>query len=269
MDIYIEEFLIQNVIINFCLLRLVYLTLKPKTRFVNLMLSSIVGGSFSVISAICLTDKLSMNILKLLCSIFMILIAFRQSKKQFIYSYILLFLYTYALGGAMTSLGSHHQYTSFGVITYSEINMYLVCLGIIAITYIFELIVKTIKFRFKSNTFIYQITLKHNNRKLSINAYMDTGNLLNLEGKPIIIVDLDIYLKLTNTNMIDFYLNKTNNITAGTVTGNNNLKIFTIDEITINLGKQTIVHKNQLIAVNTTSNFKNTNYQALLSPMIL
>lgn len=268
MTIYIEEFILQNVLINICLLRLVQLTLKPQGRFLYILISCIIGAIFSVVSAVFIKDQILMNTLKILCSVTMILIAFRQPIKQTIVSIILLFMYTYALGGAIVSIGNL-QFTEIGIISFSKVNLYYICLGIIILSYVFEMIARNITLRIKSNRFIYEITLKHNNKKLTINAYLDTGNLLNLDGKPIIVVDVDIYLKLMNMTLIDFYLKKSIVIPTGTIAGNDNIKIFTIDEVFLKMDKKTITLRDQYIAINTTNNFKNTNYKALLSPMLI
>ena len=97
---------------------------------------------------------------------------------------------------------------------------------------------------------------------------MDTGNFLNHNGNPVLILDLNTYLKLTKTNITDFYLTKTETLKTSTVTGNNNLKLFTLDKITIKNEKNIIELKNPLVAINSNC-FKNTNYQALLSPLFL
>ena len=102
-----------------------------------------------------------------------------------------------------------------------------------------------------------------------MNAYLDTGNFLNHNGQPVLILDLDAYLKLTKINIISFYTTKTEEIKTGTVNGHNNLKIFRIDKMEIKNGKSKTELKNQIIAINTTNCFKNTNYQALLSPLFL
>ena len=269
MTIYIEYFLLQNIIINFCLLRLTYLTTKCQTNTFRLILSSLLGSVFSVVAVQFLNKITLMNIIKLLCSYIMLRTAFKQTKKHLIFNYILLFLYTYALGGLITSISSTTYYTSFGIVTSSSINLWAVCSLIIAFTYIFELVVKHIKFKVKTNNLIYKLTLEKDNQKLTINAYLDTGNLLNHEGKPVIIVDLNSYLKLTNTNLAHFLTNKTDEIKTHTVTGCNNLKLFTVDRLTITKDNSKIELKNQYIAVSLTSNFKTTNYQALLTPLIL
>ena len=198
----------------------------------------------------------------------MLLIAYKQGRKQFLFNFILLFIYTYAFGGAVTSLASRTYVTNFGVLFNTKINLNIICLIIFIITYLFQLILKNIKFKIKTNNLIYKIKIFKNNRFINLNAYLDTGNFLNINGKGVIIIDVNSYLKLTNTNLIDFYLSKSEHINTSTVTGNSNLKVDMLDkvEIIINGKKQTI--NNQYIAVNSNASFKNTNYQALLTPFL-
>ena len=76
-------------------------------------------------------------------------------------------------------------------------------------------------------------------------------------------------LKLTKKNLIDFLTEKTNTVLTGTVSGQNNLKIINIDKLEIKNGKNKTTLNNPFVAINTTNCFKNTNYQALLSPLFL
>jgi len=269
MEIYIEEFLIQNILINLCLLKLIEITTKCKTSFFKLFLASIVGSCFSVAVVYFLNKLLIVNILKFMCALIMLSIAYKQGKKQLIFNLILLFIYTYAFGGAVSSLISTTYVTNFGIITNTKVNLNIICLIILIITYLFQFIAKNIKFKLKTNNLIYKLKLFKNNRNISVNAYLDTGNFLNINGKAVIIVDLDSYLKLTKSNLIDFYLTKTEQIKTGTVTGNSNLKVFLLDKVEIEINNKTQILTNQYIAVNTNPSFKNANYQALLSPLIL
>lgn len=268
MTIYIEYFLLQNIIINFCLLRLVKITLKPNSSFFKLFLSSLLGAGFSIICAIFITNNTAMNILKICCGLTMILIAFKQSKKGIISSFILLLIYTYAFGGIITSLSSTTYSTSFGVVASIKINLWAICAILIIATYIIEILANHLKIKTQSSNYIYELTLKQNNKTITINAYLDTGNLLNHNGKPVIIIDLSTYLKLTNSNLINFYLSNTETIQTGTVTGSNNLKLFTIEKAIIKHNKKKIELTEQYVAVNSTVHFKNTNYQALISPFL-
>ena len=269
MEIYIEMFILQNILINICLLRLVYLTTKTKSTLFKLTLSSIIGTIPSVLVSIFINNNLILNIFKLLTASIMILIAFKQSFKQYIFNFILLFIYTYAFSGLIISVSSTTYRTNFGIVTSSKFSLANTCLIILILTYIFKLVVKHLKLKIKTNNLIYTTTITQANKSIKINAYLDTGNFLNLNGQPILILDLNTYLKLTNTNLINFYTSKFNEISTYTVNGNKNIKISKIDKIEIKNKNKKIILKNQIIAINTTNCFKNTNYQALISPLFL
>ena len=147
----------------------------------------------------------------------MIKTCFKTTLKQFFISFILLFTYTYALGGAIISLSSASYLTSFGVVITSKFNLTFVCLIIILLTYAIDMIAKHLKYRSKTNNYIYKIELELNNNKIQINAYLDSGNLLQFNEKPVIILDLNSYLKLTKSNLINFYLNNSETLKTNTI----------------------------------------------------
>lgn len=269
MEIYIEVFIMQNILINFCLLRLVYLTTKTKSSFFKLILASLFGTIPSVLMTALTNNNLLINLVKLTTSISMVIIAFKQNKKEFIFNFILLYLYTFAFGGIATTISSTTYLTNFGYITYSKFSLESICLVLSIFTYIFELVVKHIKLKISTNSLLYNLTLTHENKTIKINAYMDTGNFINHNGEPVIILDLNTYLKLTNTNLLSFITSKTDEISTSTVNGYKKLKLFKVDEIKFKINKKEIKLKNQLVAINTNNCFKNTNYQALLSPLFL
>ncbi len=265
MTIYIESFLIQNILINFCLLKLVKITTHCKTSFFKMLLSSIVGAAFSVFVVIFLKNNLLHNIVKLLCGILMILLAFKGSKKQTIFNFILLFIYTYAFGGFITSISSKTFVTSFGIVTASKFSIELVCVIIIALTFIFEKVTKHIKFKIKTNNLIYPITLFSNGKSLKINAYLDTGNLLNYSGLPVVIINLDSFLKLNNINLIEYLTLNCEKILTNTVTGSKQLNMFKIDKLELKIDGKTRTFTSPYVAVNR--QFTKTNYDALLGPL--
>ncbi len=269
MEIYIEIFLIQNILINFCLLKLIYLTTKSKTSLFKLLLASLIGAIPSVFCVMLLSNSLLLNLTKLLTAVGMVAIAFHQNKKQFVFNFISLFLYTFAFNGIVMTLSSKIYITSFGAIVSNKLSLELICVLFLIFTYIFELTVKHFKFKFNTNNLIYNITLAHKGKILKTQAYLDTGNFLNDNGEPILVLDLNTYLKLNNINLINFLTSQSPTIQTSTVNGTNNLKVFEIDKLIIKNGKKEITFEHQKVAVNTTNCFKNTNYQALLSPLFL
>ena len=155
MEIYIESFVLQNILINLCLLRLVYLTTKSRTTFFKLSLASIIGTIPSVLISLFINNNLILNILKLTTPIIMILLGFKQTLKQFSFNAILLFIYTYAFGGIIISFSSSTYQTSFGFVTASKLSLEFICLLILIFTYIFELVVKHLKLKISTNNLIY------------------------------------------------------------------------------------------------------------------
>lgn len=269
MKIYIEIFILQNILINMCLLKLVYLTTKSKTSFFKLVLASIIGTIPSIICQLIISNIWLLNFVKIFTALIMISLAFKQSKKQFMFNFILMFMYTYTFGGLIISFNSHTYFTEFGVVTTSKHSLELICLFFLIFTYIFEKIAKQIKLKIQTGNLVFPTKLTLNNYSIKINSYLDTGNFLNEEGKPVLLLDLTTYLKLTRTNIIEFLSNKTSTITTQTVSGNNTLKLFKIQKIEIKVNKKILTFNDCYIAINTNNCFKHTNYQALISPLFL
>ena len=269
MEIYIETFILQNVLINFCLLKLIYLTTKPKTSFLKMIVACLIGSFSSVIIIMFLNNVFILNLCKFITATIMLILAFKQSKKHFIFNFILLFLYTYAFGGIISSFGATQYFGTFGTVTTSKFSLEFICIVFIIFTYIFELVVKQLKLKIKTNSLVYNLTLTLNDNSIKINAYLDTGNFINYNGQPVLILDINSYLKLTKMNLIEFLSTKSNEIKTATVNGNNSLKLVQIDTLELNINKTNIKLDKPYVAINTNNCFKNTNYQALLSPLFL
>lgn len=269
MTIYIESFLIQNTLINLCLLRLITISIRPRTNIIRCAIAAVFGAVISAVASNVINQHLCINIIKLLCGIAMIIIAFNASVKQTTLCLILLFVFTYTFGGLIMNFASIYYTTEYGIIYSSSISIELIAGIIIAGTYIYEKIVKMLKLKFKINDLIYRITLISNTKKLHLNAYLDTGNFLNINGEPILIIDVNTYLKLSGKTLIDFYLEGGETISAGTVSGQSDLKLIKIDKLLLRTGQNIKTFTNPYIAINACQIFKGTNYQALLTPLFL
>jgi len=267
MSIFIEDFLLQNILINYCLLRLVELTTKSKTKFIRLFFASLIGGLISVFVAVIIKNNVLINITKLICGLIVVFVAFKTKLKGFLFNFILLFLYTYALGGSVMGLSGAVYNTNFGVVMQSKVSLEMVCLIVIAVTYVFQLVAKHLKQKLKSNNYIYELTLYLGKNAITINAFLDSGNMLTHNGEPVVILNLQSYMELTKTNLVNYYLANLKVIKTSTVCGNENLKLFIADKIVIKNGKHSKVIKHQQIAV--TNNFKADNYSALISPALI
>ena len=269
MEIYIEIFIFQNILINMCLLKLVYLTTKSITCFFKLLLASLIGTIPSIICQTLISNVWLLNLTKISTALIMISLAFKQSKKQFLFNFILMFIYTYTFGGLIISLNSNTYFTEFGVVTASKYSLEAICVIFLIFTYIFEKVAKQIKLKIQTGNLIFPTKVTLNNRSIKINSYLDTGNFLNHDGQPVLLLDLQSYLRLTKTNLIEFLSKKSQSIETKTVSGNNQLKLFKVEKIEIKTNKKTLLFNDVFIAINATNCFKNANYQALISPLFL
>lgn len=271
MTIYIEDFILQNTIINLCLLRLVQLTTKTQTNLFKLTIASLIGAGFSVLTASAVNNITLLNLIKIFCAVLMLKIAFKSKFKQFVFNFALLFAYTYALCGIITSLSNNCYLTNVGFVVSYKINLWWVMFLCLMSTYLFEFVAKHIKLKMQINNLVYKITLFSQNNRLNINAYLDTGNMLNVNGQPVLILDITSYLKLTKQNYIDFYLKQapTQNLKLSTVAGYSNLKLVTLDNMEIKINGKIKKYQKPLVAINSTDKFSKTNYQALISPAFL
>ena len=178
-------------------------------------------------------------------------------------------IFSFSLAGFSISFNSQTYYTSFGTVTTSKFGIDVICILIILGTYVYDLILKHIKLKINCSSLIYSVKLTHQNRHITIQAFLDTGNCLNFNGNPVVVLDLFTYLKLCNSDLISFLSNKTETISASTVNSSNNLKLFKIDKIEIVSNNKKLTHLNQYVAVNCNNCFKNNDYKALISPLLI
>ena len=269
MIVYVEFVLLQTIIINFCLLKLVKITTKNQSTFFKIFLASCFGALCHLIAIRLISNKIVLNLIEFIATCVMLKICFKINFKQHIYSLILMYIFSFSLSGFAIAINSRTYYTTFGTVTTTKFNIDAICLLIILATYIYELVLNHIKTRISTSSLIYNIKLTHKNKHIKIQAFLDTGNCLNFNGNPVIVLDLFSFLKLYNYDLINFLKQNANVLSTSTVNGTSNLKIFKIDKIEIYNKNKTIKHFDQYVAVNTNDCFKNNNYKALISPMFI
>lgn len=260
MQIYIEDFLIENILINCSILSLIKVTTKSKSSIFKMILSSIVGATISVFYTFFIQNTIILNIFKIISAILIILIGFKNTKKQFTYNFILLFLYTYALGGIITSLNNNITIGTNSIIINPKISLFGVCLSVIVLTNIFKLIARSFKSKMVKSNYIYPITITCNKKSISINAYLDTGNLVKYNNFPVIIIDAFTFSKIATKNL------KFETLEVSTATSKKQMTLFQVDNVTIKTNKCIKLEK-QFLAVSPIR--LGDNYNALLSPEIL
>ena len=181
MKIYIELIFIINFLLDFMILYGVKHLLKRKINNYRLVLGSLFG-SFTILILFIKVSTIELFILKIILSIFIILISFGIKN---IYQNILYFyLISIIIGGFIYLFDlQNNKFYLLLLIFLTPIFLYLI---------IKELI--QIKINYKDK---YQVTIIINNKKYNLDGFIDTGNRLidNISNKSIILTNLNIKYK--------------------------------------------------------------------------
>ncbi len=234
MTIYIEQVLITNFIIDYCILMIISKCIYSKPNFKRIALSSIFGSVASLVVPYCSHFILS-NALKILTSIIMLQII-NLHKKQLVSGTLLMLVISYVMGGALLS--------NFGVPTnggyaLTNINLIYVFAICIIFTFLISKLIPWLKSKITTNSNIHDITLINNNISVSIKSFIDSGNALHDNNEPVSLINFDTFNQLTNISLSQYLnnqfdtLNNPHFINASTIAGNRKILVFTINALHI------------------------------------
>lgn len=261
MKVYIEQVLLTNFIIDFCIMLVVSMVIFSKPNYKHIALSSLFGSVTTLILPY-LPNAILINILKILTSIIMLQIL-HIHKKQLIKAGLLMLTLSYVIGGAILSNFGTQQN---GVYCMSNISLTYVFGCTFIFTFVSYKLVKWIKNKLTANSHIHNLLLVYNNNKISIKGFIDSGNALQDNNNPVSIINFDTFSKLTNISLQQYLTNDFTTLTrphfisASTIAGSKKILVFTINELHLN----NKIYKNILMGVSL--NFDNTKeYKAILN----
>ena len=187
---YIDIIFILNFSFDFILLFLVSYFLKRRTKIFRILLGSLFG-SLTIFLLFFRLSSISLFLIKVLISIFMILITFGYKdvnyfKKNFLYLYII----SIVLGGMIYFLEITLSYKNSGLVFFKNnlsINFItLILIGPI-LTYLYLKEMKNYKNEY---SLIHKVEVEIDKKIYTYNAYLDTGNKLKdpYKKRPIILI---------------------------------------------------------------------------------
>ena len=213
MKIYIDLFFLFNVIMDAIVVTSVSILLRRKTNVIRIILSSLMGGVFSLV----LFTSINSIVIEILSVIFMVLIAFkyvdiRYTIKNIFYMYIL----SVILGGIIYLFNIR--------VTTNVFFTYLIMI-IISIEVMVLYVKEMKKMKNNYNTY-YDVDIRFKDGdKLSLIGFMDTGNNLYdpYKKRPIILVSSK-YKREDTYILVPYY-------TAG---GDGLLRCIRVDSVCVN-----------------------------------
>lgn len=195
MTIYIDVVLIENLIMNSIILLATGLILKEKIKIIRLLLSSLLGAIYSVISYISILEIYSSMILKIILSIVMIYIAFTpQNMKKMWKDLLIFYLTSFVFGGAAFALiyiVKPQDILMKNGLFLGTYPLKTIILGAIIAFIIIMVAFTVVKTKITKKDMFCEIEIGINGKKIETTAMLDTGNLLKepITNTPVIVVE--------------------------------------------------------------------------------
>lgn len=195
MTIYIDVVLIENLMMNFIILLATGLILKEKIRNMRLLLASLLGAIYSVISYTSILEIYSSIILKIILSIVMIYIAFNPQNMKKMWKVLLLFYLTsFVFGGAAFALiyiVKPQNILMKNGLFLGTYPLKTIILGAIVAFIIIMTAFTVVKTKITKKDMFCDIEIQLNDKKIETIAMLDTGNLLKepITNTPVIVVE--------------------------------------------------------------------------------
>ena len=195
MTIYIDIVLIENLIMNSIILLATGLILKVKIRIIRIIVASLLGAIYSVVSYMSILEIYTSMILKGILSIVIIYIAFNpQTIKQMWKNLLIFYLTSFVFGGAAFALIYIIKPQDILMKNGLFLGTYPLKTIILGAIFAFILIITAfavVKTRISKKDMFCKIEIQLKGKKIETTAMIDTGNLLKepITNTPVVVVE--------------------------------------------------------------------------------
>ncbi len=209
MSIYIDIILIENLIMNYIILYATAIISKNKVYHLRKILASLIGAIYVIIQYISKLNIYSNIIIKIILSIIIVIVAFKpQNFKSMFKQLILFYVTTFTFGGVATYLIYVIKPTNIIIKNGMYVGTYIlkvIFIGAIIGSIILIIAFKMTKNKITKKDMICQIKIKLNKKEKTINAMVDTGNMLKepITGNPVVVVEKSVLYDLMPKDILN------------------------------------------------------------------
>lgn len=209
--IYADILLVVNSYVTYFLLRLSGIITSSEMKPVRLMISSLLGGVYSLILLLPMASDNLIVITRILASVILIICAYKiENIKHFLKLILSFFCINFAFAGLMFGIYYSFKPSSFlynsGIIYFNIDTISLLVLTMLCY-FVFLIAHKLLKFKTPVNL-LYELTIFIGDKSFKCKAFLDTGNSVSdpFTSEPVIIVNSDVFIY---EKIIDLQLNDT------------------------------------------------------------
>lgn len=209
MTVYIDVIFFENLFMNYIILLATSIISRIRVNHLKLIIASMIGAIYSVISFLPQIKKESGIIIKIILSILIILIAYTPKNiKKLISELLVFYLTSFAFGGCaffLIYVMKPEKVFSLEGILIGNYPIKIAMLGGIIGFYIIIYSFKTIKNKVNKKDIFCDIEININNKKDIVKMMIDTGNMLKdpISKAPVVIVESERMGKILPKIVID------------------------------------------------------------------
>ena len=269
MFVYIEYAVIDNLVINYLLLKTSTRCALVKTCFMRLFLSAVLGTAVAIALPLLRVGGAYLIVIKLTLGFLMVLISgdFISYKKYF-FTILVFFVLTLLCGGFIIALFNlalidynHYFLSNYDSLMPIGLTIFLIYISTKTVVF---MVVKLLKER-SMRPFLRQCVVVVNKKKFTVKGFIDSGNSLYApkSGLPIIVCSNALFEKLQQVGL----RKSISSIDFDTVSGTSKMQLYLIDKLMIYNGLNVNIFNNVLIGV-TPYGFNSASYELLLHPLL-
>lgn len=285
MEIYIEYVIIDNLVINSLILLCVKKTLKLKSAWWRILLSSLLGTVVAIVLPMFTIHSILLMIIKLLIGVFMTLILSKFYRlKDFIFAFLLFIAFTFLLVGAclitLLAFGTSVDLLSQGAYDIA-VPLGIILLMVCFYVYLIVLLGKYLSRKRDLMPYLRTIKLYIKDKELEFQAFVDSGNKLydSKSGLPIIILSIKGMEKFYSKEEVeDLVLNKGKNssfkgvhyASYNTISGDaKKMVVFEAEKMVIKSNNKEYTTNRFMVGVSYKTFNDAVKYDVLLHPSIV
>lgn len=230
MIVFVDVVLLENFLIDSVLLLLVLKTLNKNTKKSGIFVSALFGAVFAVLSVGVAVNGIFAVIIKIVVA-FLMTAALEWNFEKILLKTLLLLLYTFCFGGMVLCLcsffGMPVQNNGF-VTTYSnEIPVGAICALLVLFACLFFKMLKLFYKKRQIQKFCYNIAFEINGKTLELKGFLDTGNSITKNGKPVVLLE-EQQLKMCFNKPFDYnlFLTTCENLNVNGISGTQQICVF-------------------------------------------
>ena len=209
MTIYLDIVLLENILLNYIIILSTAIISKEKINFIRIILSSIVGGIFAIVTYITEIPMFSGILIKIVISMIMMKIAFQDHKmKRFLKILVFFYLVSFTFGGIAFMLLFFINPQNIKINGNRFVGIYPLKITILAggIGFIvISIVAQIIKNRMTKNNMICELEIFYKGKCKKIKTMLDTGNLLKepISNADVIIVEKESLKEILNNDLLE------------------------------------------------------------------